>query len=187
MAAPRFTSIHATPPGGMYEYAIDGDVVRDRSVTRIARLANMLRAKHGLPTSRDGFRYVMEYMCPRLPDGFCTQPSTIKVIRAEDVKRNTNLLFPRPCATVDVIENRLATCVSCPAHRTKGFCMDCTGMIEWMMRGYAGRRSALGVDHVAGVCECDLTLVAVSASVADQTGAAGVTYPEGCWRNAKEV
>jgi hypothetical protein len=187
MGKPRFISIHATPPGGMYEYAIGDDVVRDRSRFRIAELAGKLREKHGLPASHDPFIFVMEYMCPRLPDGACTQPTSIHTIKASVVKANSLPLMKMPCATSDVIEQRICTCVSCPMHRTKGFCMDCTGILDWIYKEFGPRRPQLPVDHATGVCECDLVLAAVSASVADLPPVAGVEYPAGCWRTAKEA
>lgn len=187
MGAPRFVSLHATPPGGMYEYAIGDDVVRDRSRFRIAELANKLREKHGLPTSHDPFRFVMEYMCPRLPSGFCNQPTSIKTIRSAEVKANSLPLMKLPCTTSDVITERLVTCVDCPMHRTRGFCMDCTGILTWIYSAFGARRPQLSVDHATGVCECELMLVAVSASVADRPPMTGVEYPAGCWRTAKEA
>jgi len=187
MGRPRFISIHATPPGGWYEYAIGEDVVRDRSRFRIAEAANKLREKHGLPTSHDPFIFVMEYMCPMLPDGFCTIPTSIKTIKAAEVKANSLPLTQRPCATSDVIENRLITCVNCPKHRTRGFCMDCNGLLVWLYQLFGTRRPPLSVDHATGVCECELVLVAASASVADRPPVTGVEYPAGCWRTAKEA
>lgn len=187
MGRPRFNSIHATPSGGIYEYAIDGDVVRSKSRSNIGVMANDLRKKHGLPTSHDPFIFVMEYMCPRMPNGFCTQPSSIKTIKAAEVKEKSARLFNAPCATSDVIDARLAKCIGCPMHRTRGFCMDCTGMIDWMLRGYGGKRPLLPVDHYTGVCECDLILASVLASAAETPLTEGAKYPEGCWRTAKEV
>lgn len=187
MGAPRFRSLHATPPGGMYEYAIGDDVVRSRSKSQISAMANELRVKHGLATSHDPFIFVMAYMCPKMQDGFCDQPSAAKTIRAADVKRVTAPLLRLPCATSDIINNRLFKCVNCPSHKTKGFCMDCTGILQWIYREYGTRRPILAVDHVTGVCECETALVAVIASVADRPLVEGAGYPAGCWRTAKEV
>lgn len=187
MGSSRFTSIHATPPGGMYEYAVGDDVVRDKSKTRIGQLANELRAKHGLSQSHDPFKFVMEYMCPRLPMGFCDQPSTLKTIRASEVKNATASLFKLPCATSDIIEQRMFKCLECPKHRTKGFCMDCTGMLTWVYREYGSRRPALAPDHMTGVCECETALAVVVVSVADRPLVEGAEYPASCWRTAKEV
>lgn len=187
MGIPRFKSIHSTPPGGWYEYAVEGEVIRDRSRFRIAAAANKLRAKYGLSQSHDPFQFVMEYMCPRLPDGFCSEPSSVRTIRAAEVKLNSAPLMKLPCETYDAIEKRIVKCVECPKHRTQGFCMDCTGILTWVYREYGTRRPQLSIDHMTGVCECELALTVVSASVAGRPPVDGVQYPEGCWRTAKEA
>jgi hypothetical protein len=164
----RFRTWQATPPGGWYEYALDGEVARARTIAQIARLATAIRSKKNLVTIGDGFAYVMEYMCPRMPDGFCVKPSAVIGVRADEVKRRTMPLFRLPSVTSDVIETRLSSCIGCPMHMTRGFCMDCTGFMSWIYAGYGGRRGALPPDHVTGVCVCDM---AFAAAVATASGA----------------
>lgn len=182
---PRFKSPGATPPGGVYEYELNGEVVRDRSNIRIALLVERLRTKHGLPSIGGGMRYVMEYMCPKLPDGFCTTPSSNPPIRASDVKLATVPCFAKPVATSDVIEERIATCVACKEQRTSGFCMDCGNLLGWVYEAFGTRRPRLPADHVTGVCQCDKTLVVASASVADP--ASEIQYPANCWHKTTEA
>ena len=179
--ATRFKSRNATPPTGCYEYELDGVTVTSKSRFDIARKVADLRRSHGLITSGDPFAYVEEYMCPRLPNGFCSQPSKVEYIHADEVKRNTAALFHRPCVTVDVIESRLATCLSCPKHVTRGFCMGCSGLIDWIYKGFAGRRSRLAPDQATGVCSVGLDLVAAAASI-DAVPVTGAGYPDNCWR-----
>jgi hypothetical protein len=183
--AVRFQSVNATPAGGCYEYGIGDEIVTAKDRAGICRQVHLLRRKHGLETSGDGFRYVMEYMCPRLPDGFCTSPSHVKYLHAGEVKERTARLFALRCATSDVIERRMETCVACDRHTRNGFCVDCTGLLQWIYRGYAGRRGQLPADRALGVCLCDEVLAAAGATVAERPLTEGVAYPAGCWRVAK--
>lgn len=179
----RFSNVNATPPGGCYEYSLDGQtLVSGRSRFDITAKARRLREAAGLPVIGDPFRYVMEYMCPRLPSGFCTTPSKVKSLRIQEVKDNTAKLFSARCATTDVIESRMVACVSCPMQTRQGFCVDCSGLLDWMYRGYGGRRPPLPEDRILGVCACDVVLAAAGATVAARPLTDGAEYPDACWR-----
>jgi hypothetical protein len=186
MPVVRFQSIHATPPGGCYEYSLNGETVTSLNVFDICAKTRHLRSKHGLETPGDGMRYVMEYMCPGLPNGFCTTPSTVKQVKAEKVKANTALLFSQISAPMDVIEKRMEACVECPQHTRRGFCVDCTGLLDWVYRGYQGLRGKLPADRALGVCLCDEVLAAAGATVDSRPLVTGIEYPEKCWRKPKE-
>lgn len=181
-----FRSINATPPCGYYEYAIGDMKVTDRSRFGICAKVKDLRKSLGLPVIGDGMSYVMEYMCPFLPDGFCSRPSTVKQMKAAVVKDNTRGVFKERCAPSDVVESRMETCVSCPNHTTRGFCLDCTGLLDWIYRGFGGTRGPLPADRATGVCTLDEILVAASATSAERPPRAGVEYPSHCWRKPKE-
>ena len=182
----RFKSIDATPPNGCYEYECDGVYVSSKSRFDICRKVVSLRATRGLEIVGDPMRYVMDYMCPRLPNGFCTQPSTVKTLKADEVKAATAKLFGLPCVPVDEIQRRLEGCLSCRCHVTRGFCMGCSGLIEWIYKGFGGRRGKLPPDSATGVCSCSLELVAASAT-ADRPQTADAGFPDGCWRKLQEV
>lgn len=181
----RFRNINATPPQGFYEYELDGVLVQDRSRFGIGAKVLALRRSKGLPVRGDGLSYVMEYMCPTLPDGFCDQPSTVKVPRVRDVKARTAGFFGARLAPSDVAERRLVKCISCPMHTRRGFCIDCTGLLDWIRRGMPGR-GVLPADRASGVCLCDEILVAAGVSVAEAFCSPNVQYPETCWRLAEK-
>jgi hypothetical protein len=179
----RFRSPDATPPTGCYEYSCGGRTVTARTRSAIARAALELRAAAGLESAGDGFRYVEEYMCPFLPNGYCTEPSAVNPLELGDVKARTSSLFALPCVTGDVITERLAVCSTCPAHATRGFCMgECSGLLEWIYKGFAGRRVRLPADFGSGVCRHDAMFVVASASIHGLPPRAGEAYPGGCWR-----
>lgn len=179
--ANRFRSPNSTPPTGCYEYECGGRYITSPSRSAISRMALDLRASQGLPSVGTGIEYVMEYMCPRLPDGFCTRPSSIPYLKVEDVKAATAALFPLPLATTDVISERLRICVRCQDHVTRGFCMGCSGFQEWIYKGFSGRRARLSEDAGAGICPHDRAFVAAVASVSAMPAEAGIR-PAGCWR-----
>ena len=178
----RFKSLFSTPPTGCYEYGLDGAIVSDRYKSGICAKVRSLRTSKGLETAGDGFAYVMEYMCPSMPDGFCTTPSKVKYLQAEEVKNRTAALFPLPCATLDVVNRRLATCVSCPRNIVRGFCLTCTGLLSWIYRGYGGRRPACPADAATGACACDKMLTAAVATADSFPLTDGAEYPDNCWR-----
>ena len=182
----RFKTIGAFPPTGSYEYECGGVFLSSKSRIEICNKVSDLRRSQGLPVVGDPLRYVMEYMCPRLPDGFCTGASSIKNLRADEVKAATARLFPLPCVPVDEIERRLSVCLTCKKHVTRGFCMGCSGLIDWIYKGFGGRRNRLPPDSATGVCPCSLELVAASAAV-DRPQTADASYPDGCWRKLPEV
>jgi len=186
----RFRSPDATPPTGCYEYGCGGRIVTARTRSAISRAVLELRSSLGLESSGDGFSYVEEYMCPYLPNGYCTGPSGINPLQIQDVKGNTSRLFSRACVTGDVIAERLAVCKGCPDHVTKGFCMgSCSGLLEWIYRGFAGRRGAIADDTGAGVCRHDAAFVVATASVAVSEYPPSKTeqYPDMCWRTSQEA
>lgn len=177
-----FSNRWVTPPGGCYEYGIGGDVVTAKKSHEIEILARELRRKHGLSTDGDMLMHVMDYMCPQLPDGFCTKPSTVTSVKSDEVKHNTALLFPGRCATPDVIERRETVCVECPKHTRRGFCVDCTGLLDWVYRGFNGKRGRFPADRALGVCLCDKVLAAAGATAAERPLVPGAGYPDNCWR-----
>jgi hypothetical protein len=179
----RFRSPDATPPTGCYEYSCGGRTVTSKSRAAISRAVLELRASLGLESAGDGFAYVQEYMCPFLPNGYCTEPSSVNPLAIGDVKARTAALFAQPCDTSDVIEERLAVCVKCPAHVTRGFCMGaCSGLLEWIYRGFGGRRVKLASDNGCGVCRHDAMFIVASASIHGLPPRVGEAYPDGCWR-----
>jgi hypothetical protein len=181
---PRFRGIFTTPPTGFYEYEVEGERVQSTNRLDACTKVSDLRKKHGLPVVGDGMTYIMEYMCPRLPDGFCSQPSSVRSLAIEKVKAGTAQLFSMRVAASDVIERRLIICSACKMQTRSGFCVDCNGLLDWMFRGFSGKRGELPPDRALGVCVCDCVMAAAGATPLDRPLTDGETYPEGCWRIA---
>jgi hypothetical protein len=124
----------------------------------------------------------MDHMCPHLPDGFCNSPSTHRHTSPAEIKVKTMQVFNKPVEPIDVIQARLEVCFTCPRHSTHGVCPTCTGLINWVVSGFTGRRPPLPHDVACGVCKEDMMLVAATASVAPFEPVEGASYPDNCWR-----
>ncbi len=179
MAKQKFKSIDYHPEHG-YDYADDLGSFHDSTKLGICEKVR----KHFVATGRmppgDPFLHVMNYMCPRLPDGTCTEPSRFKFTTIEQIKVNTRKFFGQPMATFDDIEARLLICQSCDKHR-RDYCPGCTGFGRWIEAGFGGRRSALAIDEVCGICSVDETMVAAAATP-KAVVAIGQEAPDVCWR-----
>lgn len=181
---PAFRSRFVTPPTGFYEYEVDGRRVSHRNRLEACRLVVNLRNSLGLPVIGDGMEYIMEYMCPMLPDGWCDQPSEVKTLYIDAVKKDTAQLFPLRVAASDEIERRMNVCMACKEHTRTGFCVDCNGLLEWVYRGFAGKRGKLPSDRVMGLCRCDGVMAVANATIAERDLKPGEKYPAECWRTA---
>ena len=110
---PRFLYPNARPPNG-YEYAVGGVVVRSNSRIEMEMMADALHRRLGIPYTGDVFDLVMEYMCPRLPDGYCNRNYGVKSASAAEVKAATAPLFNEPLAIpmlIDIFSERGYHCV----------------------------------------------------------------------------
>lgn len=190
MAAPRprFKTPTNIPPvsDGKYHYELDGEHIKERTTTAMRFAVRDLRTRHGLPTIGDPIDYVAEYMCPTLPDGWCTTPSKVKIMRADEVKANTVPFFSKPVETFDVADKRLIRCVNCPAH-DRTLCVTCTGLVGWVSRNIGGgRRPRLQADDASGVCSaCGALSAAIVCSRYSEDEPVWENAPATCWRRDK--
>lgn len=178
----RFKSVDYYPPDGWYFYKDEHGEVRERSKLATIMAMRRLFTESGRKVPYDPMVLVMEYMCPFLPDGTCTEPSDVKVTTLAQVQDNTRRFFGKSVAPYDVIEKRLLQCQVCPKH-DKSFCPGCTSYPQWINSGFRGKRKPLPVDEACGVCVVDQTMVSAAASVADPDSL-GEEAPDGCWRKA---
>jgi hypothetical protein len=104
------------------------------------------------------------------------------MLQASVVKERTKMLFGMQLLPADEIERKMEICVACPQHTRRSVCWDCTGLGDWVLRGFGGRRGRLPADRATGVCLADGVLTAASASVVARPRLADTEYPSGCWR-----
>jgi len=176
----RFRSVDYYPPGGLYWYQDKHGRVEGRYKTDMITGVRNLFRRSGRDIPHDPWGLVMECMCPFLPDGACNEPSGVKVVRMQEVRDNTRTLFHKPNTSYDIIESRLLKCQSCPKH-SRTFCPGCVGFSVWIKKGFDGRREAIPIDQVCGVCTVDCVLASAVATLEDPPKL-GEEAPNGCWR-----
>lgn len=179
-----FTSQFLAPPGGEYFFECDGESFRTPSYSEaVRRVADIMRRK-GKP-SRPPEAVLAEYMCPHMPDGFCTRQYGNKTFTLEQMKEDAKRYFNLPLVPFDEVERRLSVCTQCPRH-SRTFCLTCVGAVDWIRRGFGGARRILPVDAYTGACQCAGTFAAVVASV-EETSLPPWTHatkPNTCWRKS---
>lgn len=183
MRPPRFVSIMSPPPGG-FVFETHGERVTGRCFDEIAPKVRGLMAKYGIAGTAEAA--VAGYMCPRLgpaAHAFCAgEFSASDDVGRHEAVDNCEPYYSRQVAPFDVIERRLARCMTCPRH-FRGWCLTCTGHHQRILNGFRGRRPALPVDRGTGVCTCARAYEAAVASVEyapEEKIWEGA--PETCWR-----
>jgi len=175
----RFQSRHATPPGGVYFFALDGDFVESRSSATICLLVKDLYRKQGRQPPFDPLSVVMTHMCKSMPDGFCTEPTGMTGANVSTIKERTRALFRLPIAEPVVIRERLHVCLACPEN-SRSVCPACSGLLDWVL-SHMSSRTRIPADEFAYVC--GPAQVFVSALVtAEDPGPPPDGCPETCWR-----
>ena len=178
-----FTSKFVPPPGGEYFFQYGGDSFRTRSYDEAVRKTQEIMQKHGLSGYPPGV--LAEFMCPHMPDGFCTKNFGNRVFTLDAQRSEAISYFSKPLVAFDETERRLSKCMQCPKH-SRTFCASCLGVPEWIRSGFRNARRILPVDKFVGTCTCAGTFASVVASV--RTDALPVwreTCPDSCWRNEK--
>lgn len=176
-----FANRFATPPGGEYFFEYEGDSFRTRSFSDAITKTERILKKHGIHTYPE--HALASFMCPHLPDGFCSQNFGNKVFTLEKQKNTAMQYFDLPVTTFDVIGHRLDQCVRCPRH-SRTFCLTCVGAVSWIRQMFRGARRMLPIDNYTGTCLCAGTFESVVASIEkDKLPKWDEQPPPNCWRN----
>jgi hypothetical protein len=185
MAAPlRLLNPFTRPPSGQYEYSIGDQCVTARSyyefTHRVVELHNRLK----VAMTEDVDTTIARYLCPRLPDGYCSQPSAVKMISIDAIKAKAYPYFTKKIEPRDTIESRLSICANCPCN-SRSVCLSCTGLDSWIRLNFRSQRDRMPQDAGVGVCLCAETLAAVVATVAYSADEpVWNNTPDTCWRKA---
>jgi len=178
---------NVVPPGGKYFYEVPETRVyfEDLEQTRLeARLKRHL-LDNSIPVPENLSKLVRDFMCRRLPSGFCfgeTTGAPAKVLTTAEV-RNATTRLTRKASFVDAgtARERAEGCGRC-ALNDRTACPSCTGMVAWAVRAVGGRTT--GLDQILGICLVDGVLVPAKVFVADI--ADSPNYPETCWRKLND-
>lgn len=172
---------YTRPPGGLYSYEFEGQCVTARTYAEFSAKVLDLHKRVGKPIVGDVDRVIAEYLCPRLPDGYCSKPSAVKLLSIDDIKSKAYVYFTKPVLPRDTIESRLGVCANCPCN-SRTVCLSCTGLDSWIRVNFRNQRDRLPLDAGVGVCTCAGTLAAVVATVDVSGEAVWPNTPPVCWR-----
>jgi len=178
-----FASIASAPPGGKWFWE-DGNVLFESpSYDEVTGRIRAYFLEKGI--ARDASAALAEYMCPRMPAGFCRGFSGTARKTANQVLADSAPYFSMPLATADVVQRRLERCFACPSC-SHNVCMTCRRMDEKVRTGFGGRRAKIPADRSSGVCTCaGAYAMAVASVVFDKDSPAWEGTPDTCWRNDK--
>lgn len=179
----QFKVKNVVPPGGKYPYLVPetGTEISTYSLGETEfKVAQHYRALR-LPVPGDLHARIEDYICRRVPAGFCFgdddgQPrariASLRTIREATEQhlatRIHALVYP------GVAEDRAGCCGKCEDN-DRGMCSSCTGLKSWAQQRVRPRRTRL--DDWLGVCAQDLVLNLAKVHVGDKTGC-----PRGLWK-----
>lgn len=177
-----FVSQFVPPPGGKYFFKYRNEAFEtDSYADAIDRVRGILR-KYGMQ-HLSAATALATYMCPFMPDGFCTENYGNKVFALDKQWETAQRYYKLPVVAFDEIERRLAVCSTCP-RRNRTFCLSCGGGLQRIRAGFGGARRILPADQFTGTCLCAGTFESVIASVEkDALPEWDEAPPPNCWRN----
>ena len=177
-----FASTVATPPGGKWFWE-DGEVLFESpSYHTVVDLIRGYFLKKGV--TKDATVALAEYMCPRMPIGFCRGDFGPRRATVQELVKNTERYSGMPLETIDVVQRRLNICSHCPKC-DHSLCVTCRGIDKFVYGMFQGRRMKLPEDRSSGVCTCTGAFTMAAASVC-YDGPLGLgEAPVTCWRYEK--
>jgi hypothetical protein len=177
----RFLSQNSSPPGGVYFFELNGERVQSKSKVEICARVKMLYYGQGYPVPHTPFDVIMDYMCPYMPEGFCSGTGPHKnMLSISKLQENTRALFGRPVATPVRIRERLQTCIRCRCN-SRAECPSCVNLAEWVIEKL-NTRSRIPADELVHVCVPAGAMVSALVSI-DDPGDIPDGCPERCWRH----
>jgi len=180
----RFRSQRSVPPGGLYFYETPdtGVVLQAFSKTELCDAVRGHYAENGVPppSRRDLVALVEDFMCRRLPAGFCwgSGPRE-RVLTLGQLRSATHdaVRAARGRVSPGVVERRMVVCGNCGSN-DRAACPSCVGLTEWALR-LVGAVSRKPMDDWLGICAVDG--VVLSAKVRLDYESPTGDHPQQCW------
>lgn len=183
MSDVRIRNLMNPPPGGKFFWEHDGEIIEARYWFDMEPRVLAHMRQHGMVG--DPARIVAEYMCPHMPDWYCSGGvNHSNVIRVQEAKTTASPYFQKSTVAFDELSRRLQICSRCPMHQ-RSFCLTCTGILDWVQAGFGGRRVRVPEDKPSGVCQCAKTFESVIAAVDYTDEGIWEGVPDTCWRRSK--
>ena len=195
----KFRRPNQFPPGGAYFYTVEktGRFFESRTSLRaIAREVSEHLGVNGLPVPapHEMELEIQDYMCKRLPKGFCDDKSAgvpgidfFSIIKATELLVNKRTK-PDFYVTQNEANRRASICQHCSLN-LRSYCTACNGMKQ-TFAGLIGGRRATHYDDNLGVCAacgCGLSAkVHVNDKYLDSSKEEQAKLPAFCWLKKKE-
>jgi len=180
----NFRVRNIVPPGGRYFYEVADTKVMLEDLTLSGLLGRVRKhcIDNGLAVPKDLEAIVLDFMCRRLPEGFCYgdldgRPRA-RVFTLQDIKARTlNLATGNPRVLVGEAQRRARICGQCKKN-DRSVCPSCIGLVSWARRLVGQQLGA--IDEWLGVCLVDGA--ALAAKIHLKNVPPDEEYPDNCWR-----
>jgi len=183
----EFRIRNIVPPGGCYFYEAPETGVRIEGLTwtGLRTTINKHYGDNGLQVPPDIEARIMDFMCRRLPAGFCTGSDDgrprARVTTLQQIRQATQTLAAgNPRVAPGEARRRAETCGKCPGN-DRSMCPTCVGLVSWARRLSGAQTGA--IDEILGVCTVDGT--ALAATIHFRNFPEDEAYPDNCWRKLK--
>lgn len=174
-----FANKRVVPPGGRYFYEVPETKAYIDSPTR-GGLVSVVRRHYeanGIPPPQEIEDLIEDFMCRRLPRGFCRggEPE-VKTVTLRAIREATLALFRMAGGTTIPLEarRRAAVCGRCDRN-DRTLCPTCIGLVAWGLS--VVRQPTSGFEAWLGVCTVDRTALSAKVYMKSVAG----DYPEHCW------
>ena len=140
-----FRVTNVVPPGGRYFYEVSETKVfmEDFTMNQLLTRLGAHYTQNHLPVPEGLREIVADFMCRRLPTGFCTgdgPPVGVQIYTVADIRERSRRQatlstgFVLPAEAVE----RAKICANCPKN-DRSICPTCSGMVAWAIRLVGGR------------------------------------------------
>lgn len=173
----------SAPPGGEWFWEDKDVFVHSASYQdAVDQVRRHLREK-GI--DKDPAEAIAEFMCPRMPRGFCAGPlaeAPSQPAVQDYVNATVSVCMGRDLEDIATVQRRMAVCASCPKC-SHPVCVTCHNIDKALYSFFNGRRAELPEDAKSGVCGCTQAFVLGTATVKyEKDEPAWEGTPDSCWR-----
>jgi len=179
-----FKNTRVIPPGGRYPYEVPETGVLIEGYSWLAFIGALRShyAQNGLPVPEDLEAKVQDYICRKIPSGFCYGGDDgvprREILTLRDIKAKTLALASgNPRVTPGVATQRSIVCGNCQ-NNDRSVCPTCAGLVSWARR-LVGKQGGPAEEWL-GVCTVDGTALAAKTHLSKIPD--NDNYPASCWK-----
>lgn len=172
------------PPGGRYFFEVPetGAYFEEFTLSSLLIVLTKHYRENNMASPDNMEAVVMDFMCRRLPEGFCygdlDGKPRAKIWTLDQIKEKTmTLAAGNPRVVAGVSKDRSMICGNCERN-DRSMCPSCVGLVGWSQR-LVGMQS--GISEWLGVCTADG--VSLTAAVFLKNVPRQDECPAKCWRS----